>query len=131
METTFLVVDTDVVIDHLRNYNTLLEKVLLRFSMAITVLSVYELLAVPRLSSQQRQKIDNLLLLMSILPVTYVSTDQAAQVYRYLASRGQLIGMSDILIAGICLANNLPLLTRNQAHFARVPNLVLFPPETL
>jgi len=42
-----------------------------------------------------------------------------------------LIGFPDILIAGICLAHDLPLLTRNQAHFERIPDLVLFPLDTL
>jgi predicted nucleic acid-binding protein len=35
------------------------------------------------------------------------------------------IGNQDILIAGICLANGLPLLTRNSAHFAPIKGLVI------
>jgi predicted nucleic acid-binding protein len=33
--------------------------------------------------------------------------------------------MADSLIAGIALANDLPLLTRNRSHFERVPDLKL------
>ena len=33
--------------------------------------------------------------------------------------------MADSLIAGIALARNLPLFTRNRKHFERVPNLKL------
>ncbi|MBN1878137.1 MAG: type II toxin-antitoxin system VapC family toxin [Anaerolineae bacterium] len=131
METAFLVVDTDIVINHLRDYNALLERALLRFSIAITALTIYELFAVPRLSTQQTQKLEDLLSLTTVLPLAYKSANQAAQIYRFLASQGQLISLPDILIAGICSVHNYPLLTRNQAHFARIPGLVLFPLETL
>jgi predicted nucleic acid-binding protein len=33
--------------------------------------------------------------------------------------------MADSLIAGIALASDIPLFTRNRSHFARVPNLNL------
>ena len=42
---------------------------------------------------------------------------------RELEGRGTTIAMSDYLIAGICRARSLPLLTRNRSHFERVPGL--------
>ena len=131
MEAAYLVADTDVVIDHLRDRNVLLQAALLRFSVAVTAITVYEILAVSQLSERQIQKIDRLLSLVYVLPLASESAAQAAQIYRQLASQGQLIGFPDILIAGICLAHDLPLLTRNQAHFERIPDLVLFPLDTL
>jgi tRNA(fMet)-specific endonuclease VapC len=47
----------------------------------------------------------------------------AGKIYTDLKSKGLAIGNQDILIAGICLANGLPLLTRNTAHFASVKGL--------
>lgn len=47
---------------------------------------------------------------------------------RELEGRGETIGMSDYLIAGVCLARPLPLLTRNRAHFDRIPGLILVDP---
>jgi predicted nucleic acid-binding protein len=42
-----------------------------------------------------------------------------------------MIGLADILSAGICLSNNLPLLTRNVEHFNRVEGLRLVSPDGL
>ena len=42
-----------------------------------------------------------------------------------------MIGLADILSAGICLANDLPLLTRNVEHFNRIEGLKLVTPDGL
>jgi predicted nucleic acid-binding protein len=42
-----------------------------------------------------------------------------------------LIGLADILSAGICLSNELPLLTRNVDHFNRIEGLKLVTPDGL
>jgi tRNA(fMet)-specific endonuclease VapC len=41
------------------------------------------------------------------------------------------ISLSDTLVAGICLAADLPLLTRNVKHFDRVDGLKLITPNSL
>jgi tRNA(fMet)-specific endonuclease VapC len=55
--------------------------------------------------------------------------DRAAEEYgvlrENLASRGLLIGPNDLMIASICLATQMVLVTRNVAEFSRVPGLVL------
>ena len=43
--------------------------------------------------------------------------------YRYLADNGLLIDSNDLWIAATAVTNDLPLVTRNQRHFARVPGL--------
>jgi tRNA(fMet)-specific endonuclease VapC len=43
--------------------------------------------------------------------------------YRYLQANGLLIGGNDLWIAATALAHGLPLVTRNLAHFSRVPGL--------
>ncbi len=47
----------------------------------------------------------------------------AAEIYADLRKGGNLIDDIDILIAGIALANNLILVTRNRRHFERIKNL--------
>jgi len=54
-----------------------------------------------------------------------VVADTAAATRRLLGRRGEGIGVPDYLVAGVCIANGYPLLTRNVAHFSRVPGLVL------
>jgi tRNA(fMet)-specific endonuclease VapC len=59
------------------------------------------------------------------LPFDLEAARHAADVRRVLEAQGRPIGMADYLIAGICLANGASLLTRNTAHFERVPGLAL------
>ncbi len=40
-----------------------------------------------------------------------------------LVRRRQMVGVHDLWIAACALEHNLPLLTRNAAEFARIPNL--------
>jgi tRNA(fMet)-specific endonuclease VapC len=55
----------------------------------------------------------------------------AGAIYTDLKSRGQLIGTQDILIAGICLANNLPIYTQNVAYFSKVKGIQLIIPQEI
>ncbi|MDB4474158.1 type II toxin-antitoxin system VapC family toxin [Opitutaceae bacterium] len=59
----------------------------------------------------------------SILPVDELVALQFGSVSRFLRSKGKLIGPNDIWIAATALAHEAPLLTRNVAHFTRVPGL--------
>ena len=55
--------------------------------------------------------------------------DQAAENYAIirgdLTRRGQLIGPNDLMIAAICLANNITLISHNVAEFGRIASLQL------
>jgi predicted nucleic acid-binding protein len=48
-----------------------------------------------------------------------------AQAYRYLKEVGLLIGSNDLWIAATALAYQVPLVTRDRRHFARVPGLAV------
>lgn len=48
---------------------------------------------------------------------------QYGALYRYLKTNGLLIGGNDLWIAATALAHDLPLVTRNEKHFRRVPDL--------
>lgn len=43
--------------------------------------------------------------------------------FRYLSDNGLLIGANDLWIAATALANDLPVVTRNEQHYGRVPGL--------
>ena len=131
MATAQLVVDTDVLIDHLRRGNTVMLKVLSSFRCALTVIAVYELHAVHTLSARQRAVLDQVLAQMEVLPLLAPGAERAAAAWRSLAGRGQTIGLPDTLSAGICLANDSPLLTRNVNHFRRIEGLKVFSPDDL
>lgn len=45
------------------------------------------------------------------------------RLYSYLRDNGLLIGSNDLWIAAIAVSADLPLATRNERHFRRVPGL--------
>jgi predicted nucleic acid-binding protein len=91
MEAARLILDTDVIVDHL---GALIRRV-------------------------------------SVLSLDSDSAQHSADIWLALANRGAMIGLADILSAGICLANDLPLLTRNVEHFNRIEGLKLVTPDGL
>jgi len=124
-----LVVDTDIIIDYLRRRTEVLRVACLRFSCAMTAITLYELKAVGIRSDRQEQLISLLTEILDVLSFDRRSAEEAARVWRLLASQGSVIGLPDILIAGTCLAYGLPILTRNPDHYRRVPDLTLLNPE--
>jgi tRNA(fMet)-specific endonuclease VapC len=56
---------------------------------------------------------------------------EAATTQRTLQQQGQIIGLPDTLIAGICLVQQMPLLTRNTRHYQRVAGLQVVTPAEL
>jgi predicted nucleic acid-binding protein len=131
MAATRFVVDTDVVIDYLRRGDPVIAEALLRFRCALTSIAFFELYAVHTLPERQRVLLTQLVASVDILPLHSAAAEQAAQVWRMLSGRGQVIGLSDTLSAGICLTYGLPILTRNAAHFGRVESLQVIAPDEL
>lgn len=129
MATTQLVIDTDVGIDHLRKKTGVLKHVLALYACAITAVNLYELRSVPIVSDNQRKTLEEVLQITDVIPFNQDAAEKAAEVWNTLRAQGELIGAQDVQIAGVCLANRLPLLTRNANHFQRVPDLVLFTPK--
>lgn len=122
---TRLVIDTDVVVDHLRRRSHILLDALRTFPCAFTAITSYELTAVRDWQEQQRSRLEGLMARVQILSLDQSSAMRSAEIWKSLARQGQVIGLADILSAGICLANDLPLLTRNVEHFNRVDGLKL------
>lgn len=60
-----------------------------------------------------------------ILPWTPEIAWHYGEVYRALATRGQLIGTNDLWIAATALACDHGLVTSNSAEFSRVPGLTI------
>ena len=62
----------------------------------------------------------------TVLPVDLNTALIYAQVARYLLrTSGKLIGTNDVWIASTAIRYGLPLVTRNQDHFDRIPNLIV------
>jgi len=71
----------------------------------------------------ERRRVDDLI---ATVPVTLPGAGLASVYARVLAGlqrRGDLIATMDLLIASTALVDGAPLVTRNAAHFERVPDL--------
>jgi tRNA(fMet)-specific endonuclease VapC len=73
---------------------------------------------------------DRLRTFLSQVQQRYVALDmcsksavKAGQLRGYLEQQGQIIGPYDLLIAGIAVAHDLTIVTRNTREFERVPGL--------
>jgi len=94
---------------------------------AITTITVYELLKGAQLSSRQKENLLEVTEAISSVQILDLSNDaclEAARIYCTLKEEGKLIGEFDILIAAIAKTNGQAILTRDQ-HFKSVPGLIL------
>lgn len=122
-----IVADSDVLIDALRGRSEAAERIDLELqtgALATTAITAFELRSGAR-SARAAGQVEKLLAALAILPFDEEAAEKAAEVRRSLEDAGTPIGMADYLIAGICLTRSAVLLTRNRAHFERVPGLAL------
>jgi tRNA(fMet)-specific endonuclease VapC len=122
-----IVADTDVLIDALRGHEPMASRVgegLQSGGLGTTVVTIFELLGAAR-DERRRQRVVRLLRPLPVLVVDRAAAERAAEIRRELERAGAPIGMADCLIAGICAAAGVALLTRNRRHFERVPGLTL------
>ena len=75
--------------------------------------------------SRQLRAVESFLSQIPVLPFDSDATKAYAQLRLALTRVGTLIGPNDLMIASICLARGLTLVTHNAAEFARVPKLVV------
>ena len=60
-----------------------------------------------------------------VLPITDEIVVQTARIYGDLHRRGELIGDADILIAATAIVHGLVVITNNESHFRRIPELTV------
>lgn len=127
-----VVIDTSVIIGFLKGNPPevkYLEKVLPTGNVKLTAITIFEL-KVGIIASTKRDKIlDHFLRQISVIPFDREAALEAARIENNLRQKGEGIGAPDTLIAGICLAQGLTLVTLNLKHFNRIPGLKVKTPE--
>lgn len=123
------IVDTDVLIDFLNGHApTRIDDQLARGVLSTTAITAYELRRGAR-SEKALRSVELLLAqLEEIVPFDDAAAGEAAAVYRDLAKTGQIIGKADLYVAGICLASDARLITRNLREYGRVAGLEVAKP---
>lgn len=74
-------------------------------------------------SLSQRQEWESFLAPFYVLPPNADVSWHYGQTFRHLRNGGQMIGTNDLWIAATALAYRMPVVTRNEEHFRRVPHL--------
>jgi tRNA(fMet)-specific endonuclease VapC len=134
METTRVVIDTDILIDLLRNTGKIVDSISEMerkgYLLATTVINAFELLY-GAYRSKNRQKnlasTKTLLKRLVVLKMGLTSAQNAGRTYAELEREGQSIGPRDAMIGAIALTKGYSLATRNTEHFNRVTGLNLIP----
>ncbi len=72
---------------------------------------------------EEKEKINNLLISVQVLPFTELIAKKAAEIEALLLAQGEIIDLEDIMTAATALVHQEPVLTRNDQHFKRIKNL--------
>jgi tRNA(fMet)-specific endonuclease VapC len=62
---------------------------------------------------------------LRVLPMDESASEAYGRIFRELKNQGALLGANDLWIAAVALAAKLPLVSRNNAEFRRIPGLEL------
>jgi len=120
-------IDTDICVDFLRRREpglALLIKLFEKFDPYITSITAFELY-LGHIKMNRKDRIEDFITQFSILPFNLKAALISAKIQASLETKGEGIGIPDTLIAGICVAENVPLLTFNIKHFQKVDGLRL------
>jgi predicted nucleic acid-binding protein len=133
LENRLIILDTDVVIDFFTGISPEAEGVLKLISQeeaALTAISVFELYAGVE-GKRRLDQIETFIRDLTILPLDVIEAALAGKIFTQLKSKGHLIGNHDILIAAFCLANGLPLYTKNVIHFSKIKDIQILTTEEI
>ena len=127
METTGVLIDACVFIEHFRSKNkdnTLFAKLIRqRRKLSVSAVAKYEVLAGAHerdMPEWQRVFED-----VTVLPFDDSTAMSGRGIYQQLKRDSKLIDIGDILVAATAIANDLPLATLNRKHFERIRDLRL------
>lgn len=135
METIKTIIDTDILIDLLRNQQQtaafIVELEKNNYILATTAINIFELHHGAHKSQESEknlQAINTLVSRLSILALTSKAAQKAGHIYAQLEQQGQPIGLRDTFIAAIAITREYSVTTRNQAHFNRISGLKINTP---
>ena len=130
MESNRTIIDTDILIDFLRNRNEVVtlvtqleEKKTLLSTTTINAFELYYGVHKSKQFTQTLQATKKLLDRLVILSLTPRSAQKAGHIYAELELKGQPIGLRDTFIAAIALTRRCSVATRNTEHFKKVKGL--------
>ncbi|MCZ7384290.1 MAG: type II toxin-antitoxin system VapC family toxin [Candidatus Methanoperedens sp.] len=126
-----IVIDTDVLIDLLRNKEYAVSKIReleKKEELATTDINAFELYFGAYNSRDKNRNISStkgLLKTLTLLHTREESMETAGRIFAEKRAKGKMIEIRDLLIAAIALQNGYKLLTNNREHFEWIEGLAL------
>lgn len=127
-----LIVDTGVIICHLRNLpgvKELLTRLAEHTSFVLSVISAVEIWQGTK--PVEAEKTRFLLQGFKVIPLDQHLAEQAGSLAYRLRAKGFIVGLADAVIGATALHLQVPVLTTNYKHFAVIPNLEVWDLGTL
>ena len=132
MATPGVLIDTSIIIEHLRKQNrakSILYNIVDSYNLYISTVVEFELYT-GATDTPKRHDIQEILAWCVVLPFTSDVAQVAATIYQQLKAKNQLIEIRDILIGATAVTHDLPLMTLNMGDFSRIDRLqFLSPPQ--
>jgi predicted nucleic acid-binding protein len=125
-----LVIDTSIIIDHLRKRNkrkSILFQIADTYALYVPAVVEFELFA-GATDEEKLRDVKNILQSCTSIPMTSEVAQEAGLLYRKLKQDNQLIEIRDLLIASTAGVHGIPLMTLNTKHFQRIDALNLIAP---
>ena len=118
--------DTDVMIEYLRGSRETQETVDRLPELYTTHINLAELFYGAYKSGNVKRHLEKLRCFMEGVEVVHMSAESAelyGRIKTVLNAKGKTAGDFDLLIASICVANNLTIMTKNTSHYRDIPGL--------
>ncbi|MCP4401757.1 MAG: type II toxin-antitoxin system VapC family toxin [bacterium] len=131
MERERVLIDTSILIDHLRKQKkerTLFYQLSTYCEFVISSITEFEFRigATPK----NREFMQSLLAVLPVLTFDSGCVNTATELYQGLKAKNKLIALPDLFIAATALNHDIELLTLNRKHFKRIHQLKLHPKST-
>jgi len=120
--------DTNIIIDFLRGRIEALKKMkeLENEPLSTTTINIFELLYGAKISVRKEDNVKEVKRFLSNLEIFSFdekSAEECSNILEYLKKSGKMVGIRDLFIGGICISNNLELITNNIKHFTNIKKL--------
>lgn len=129
MTTRKIVVDTDIILEHLVHDegSSLLRRLMSGFFCYTTVFNAIEAFSAAR-SEKEIQAVDDAMSAMKVLGLNAKSAKSVGRIF--FGNRDGTKGLT-LLIAGICIESKLPIATMNPGRFSHVKQIQILPVQRL
>ncbi len=131
-----IVLDTDVIIDHLRGKTatSFLGQLEEKSELATTVINSFELYYGAYKSKNVRTNLASVkgfISTVTLLELDEASVERAGQILAELEERGSVLEPRDLLIGCVALTRGYPVLTNNRRHLERIRDLLVLSPSDI